>query len=91
MLAGEIDSATAVLERYLETPSLQRAQQDNFNLWYVLILLGEAYEAAGRAEEAALAYSRLLDLWETPDDGLQRIVDDLTRRVARLTGETAGQ
>ena len=56
-----------------------------------MILLGEAYDAAGRAEDAALTYSRLLDLWETPDEGLQWIVDDLTGRVARLTRETAGR
>ena len=86
-LAGQPDSAVAVLEEYLDARVLFRAQIDNFNLWAVLIQLGEAYEAVGRTDDAVASYDRLLKTWERPDPKIQWIVDDLRGRIARLTGE----
>jgi len=85
--ANQLDSAAAQYERYLETPFLGRLNQDNFNLWGVLIGSGEAYEALNRTDDAIESYNRFVELWENADPEVQGIVDDVRGRIARLVAE----
>lgn len=87
LAAGQPDSAIAAYERYLNTPFLHRVQMDNFNLWAVLIGLGEAYEATGNTARAVENYNRLVEQWKDADPELQSLIDDFKRRIARLVGE----
>jgi hypothetical protein len=47
--------------------------------------LGELYEAAGDRQRAASHYSAFIELWKTADPELQPRVQDVKRRLARLT------
>ena len=67
--------------------TLHRDQIDNFNLWSVLIGLGEAYEATGDSEHAVENYNRFVELWINADVALQPVVDDIKGRIVRLVGE----
>jgi tetratricopeptide (TPR) repeat protein len=87
--ANQLDSAVAHYDRYLSTPTLNRLQMDNFNLWAVLIGAGHANEALGREEEAVEAYNRLLELWQDADPEMQGVVEDVRARIARLVAEGA--
>ena len=87
LAAGQSDSAVSTYEEYLNTPMLHRDQIDNFNLWGVLIGLGEAYEATGDSEHAVENYNRFVDLWINADVALQPVVDDIKGRIVRLVGE----
>ncbi len=85
--AGMLDSAVAYYERYLTTPVLFRAGQDNVNVWLVMRRLGELYEQLGDVERALLYYDRFVDLWRDADPELQPQVRDVQERMARLAGE----
>jgi len=85
--ANQLDSSVAQYDKYLNTPTLSRLQQDNFNLWAVLIGSGQAYEALDRDDDAIEAYNRLLELWDDADPEMQGIVDDVRGRIARLVAE----
>ena len=47
--------------------------------------LGELYEAKGDRVKAADRYRKVIDLWKNADPELQVVVEDLKRRVRRLT------
>ncbi len=85
--ANQLDSAVAQYDRYLNTPTLNRLQMDNFNLWAVLLGSGQANEALGREDEAVEAYNRLVELWRDADPEVQGIVDDVRGRIASLVAE----
>ncbi len=84
--AGQADSAMFIFEQYLAEPALERLQTDAFNLWQVLLRLGELHEARGDVQRAVSCYSRFVELWEHADTDLQPRVEDARRRIRRLTG-----
>ena len=51
------------------------------------LALGRTYEAAGKADSAALAYGRFLRLWDKADPELQGRVTEAREALARLTSE----
>jgi eukaryotic-like serine/threonine-protein kinase len=51
------------------------------------LALGRTYEAAGKADSAALAYGRFLRLWDKADPELQGRVSEVREALARLTSE----
>jgi tetratricopeptide (TPR) repeat protein len=86
--AGNVDSAIAQYERYVDTDYLGRWTRDAVLLTYMYRRLGELYESDGNAEAAAGYYNRLVELWEDADPELQVVVQDLKGRIARLLGES---
>jgi tetratricopeptide (TPR) repeat protein len=88
-MMGKTDSAIAVYERYLSTPSAGRGFVD---FWAVdplyrartLKRLGELYEARGAKAKADSAYTRFVQLWEDADPALQPEVAEARRRLAAL-------
>ncbi|UCF41807.1 MAG: protein kinase [Gemmatimonadota bacterium] len=85
--AGMPDSAVVYYERYLTTPTLFRAAQDNVTVWMVMRRLGALYEQFGETERALLYYGRFVDLWRDADPELQPQVREIQERMARLAGE----
>jgi tetratricopeptide (TPR) repeat protein len=49
--------------------------------------LGQAYEAAGRTEDAIEQYQTFLDIWKNADEGLEP-VEDAKERLARLKNKS---
>lgn len=84
--AGNADSALAYYERYLETPGIRLAADDNW-LARTLHRVGELHEAKGNRPKAAGYYHRFVDLWKNADPELQPSVRDAKARLARLAGE----
>jgi tetratricopeptide (TPR) repeat protein/tRNA A-37 threonylcarbamoyl transferase component Bud32 len=86
-MAGEVDSAVAVFERFVDTPSSTRLFPDALWLPSVYEHLGELHERLGDPERAAHYYNALVELWSNADAELQPVVDDVRARIARLVGE----
>lgn len=82
--AGEPDSALATYERYLATPWLFRYEVDAVELGWAMKRVGELYEEKGEPAKAAAAYSRLSQLWERADPGLQAVAAQVRQRVEPL-------
>lgn len=53
----------------------------------IQLALGRTYEAAGKADSAAVAYSRFLRLWSQADPEVQGRVREAREALARLTAE----
>jgi serine/threonine-protein kinase len=51
------------------------------------LALGRTYEVAGKADSAAIAYSRFLRLWDKADPEVQGRVSEAREALARLTAE----
>ncbi len=51
------------------------------------LALGRTYEAAGKADSAALAYGRFIHLWDKADPELQGRVTEAREALQRLTAE----
>lgn len=51
------------------------------------LALGRTYEAAGKADSAAIAYGRYLRLWDKADPDLQGRVTEVREALGRLTSE----
>ena len=86
-LAGEADSAIAIYERYLTTPSLQAAVADEFNRGPAYERLGALYEARGDVESAIYYYGKLVEFWADADPELQPRVEAARRAIASLSGD----
>jgi eukaryotic-like serine/threonine-protein kinase len=86
-LAGWEDSALAVYQRYVTTPSLFRILQDGTWLARIYYRLGELYEARGERSKATEYYQRLVELWKNADPELQPRVMEARRRLAALNAE----
>jgi tetratricopeptide (TPR) repeat protein len=93
---GNLDSAIAVYERYLTTPSIYRLNEDNdqgpFNddatqLAPALKRLGELYEQRGDRAKAREYYSRFAQVWKNADAELQPAVLEVNQRLHQLGGE----
>jgi serine/threonine-protein kinase len=51
------------------------------------LALGQAYEAAGQGDSAAIAYGRFVRLWDRADPPLQARVEEAREALKRLTSE----
>jgi hypothetical protein len=63
---------------------------DNNALYLVpvaYLALGRTYEAAGKADSAAMAYGRFVRLWDKADPELQDRVTEAREALERLTSE----
>ena len=83
------DSAIAMLERYLTTPSWSRAAVgvDGLHLPAVYKRLGELYEEQGNRTKAASYFAKFVELWKDADPELQPKVREARARLVRL-GDT---
>ncbi len=57
---------------------------------FLTLRRAELLDRLGRAEEAADAYSRFLQMWPDPDPGQIPLVEDARRRLATLRSEATG-
>jgi tetratricopeptide (TPR) repeat protein len=87
LAAGEVDSALAVSERYVETPHLWRAYWDGIYLASTYERLGALYEQRGDAQKAIYYYGKLIDLWEDADPELLPRVEAARRAIAALSSD----
>jgi Tfp pilus assembly protein PilF len=85
--AGRTDSAVALYDRGISTPSLTRYRYDAYRLPEALKRVGELYEAKGDRAKAADRYRRFVDLWKDADPALQPGVREVRARIARLATE----
>jgi tetratricopeptide (TPR) repeat protein len=95
-LAGQLDSATAMYERYLQTPYFMRGSQtfverpggsDPYWVAPITKRLGELYEQKGDRARAAANFARFVDLWSNADPEFQPMVAQARARLARLKVE----
>ena len=84
---GQLDSAVAVYERYLETPALFRSGQDSGNLPRILRRLASVHSRLGHRTEAAEYYARFIELWSDAEPELQPLVGEARERLAELAEE----
>ncbi|HET7040360.1 MAG TPA: tetratricopeptide repeat protein, partial [Gemmatimonadales bacterium] len=84
--AGRPDSALAYWEAYATTPQ-RMLWWDFADLPRAYKRLGELYEARGDRQRAVDWYARFTDVWAKADPALQPVVEDVRRRIQRLTGE----
>jgi eukaryotic-like serine/threonine-protein kinase len=82
---GKTDSAIAVYEHFVTTPTDSRWNSDAVHLPWILRRLGELYESKGDPAKAASRYARFLELWERADPALQPQVAEVRKRLARLS------
>ena len=85
-LAGNADSASAVLIRYIKAPSeLSRVfSVDQYALAGAHKRLGELYEAKGERQKAASHFASFIGLWEDADPELQPHVRLARERLVKL-------
>lgn len=83
-LAGQADSAIAVYERFLATPSYSRLNPDDTQLGSALKRLGELHEARGNRAKAMEHYAAFIELWKGADPELQPAVTQARQRLANL-------
>jgi hypothetical protein len=82
-LAGNADSARAVLARYVDRP-FRSSEHAAFHLAGALKRLAELSEAGGDRARAARSYGELASLWARADRALQPDVAAARERLARL-------
>jgi tetratricopeptide (TPR) repeat protein len=85
--AGQVDSAIAMYQEYIETPS-------NFSLGFDALFLavtheslGQLYDEQGDRENAALHYAQFVELWEDADPVLQPRVEAARTRMQEIVRE----
>ena len=95
---GQADSAIAEYQAYLATPYFQKifgAENGNIRFGDAMVLagihkrLGELYEAKGDRQHAATHYGAFIELWKNADPELQPEVENVRRRLARLSDTEA--
>ncbi|HET7600154.1 MAG TPA: hypothetical protein VFK09_07660, partial [Gemmatimonadales bacterium] len=84
---GQADSAIALYQRTISTPTADRIRGDGRTLAPSLKRLGELYEAKGDRKQAVEYYQRFADLWKDADPELQPGVKEVRARLARLARE----
>jgi serine/threonine-protein kinase len=84
---GQADSALAIYERFVTTPSLSRLYSNGFAFAPSYKRLGELYEAKGDRKRAAGYYERFVELWKDADAELQPGVKEVRGRLAKLAQE----
>jgi tetratricopeptide (TPR) repeat protein len=95
---GQPDSAIAEYQAYLAAPYFQKllgGENGNIAFGDAMVLaglhkrLGELYEAKGDRQKAAEHYVAFVALWKNADPELQPEVDDVRRRLTRLSDTEA--
>jgi len=84
--AGQPDSARAMYERLVNTPS-DNIWWDAGHVAHAYVRLGEMAEAAGDRSSAAEYYRRLLDLMQDADAVMEPLVDRARAALDRLSRE----
>jgi serine/threonine protein kinase/tetratricopeptide (TPR) repeat protein len=101
---GNSDSAIAVYERYVTTPSVFRLfdhetgpapdagpfSSDATQLAPSYKRLGELYEQRGDRARARQYYSRFVEVWNDSDPELKPVVSSVRQRLRHLAGERSG-
>ena len=91
---GQADSAIAEYQAYLASPYFDKlfgGEKAKITFGDAMVLaglhkrLGELYEAKGDRQDAAAYYAAFIALWKNADPELQPEVDDVRRRLARLS------
>jgi tetratricopeptide (TPR) repeat protein len=82
LAVGRIDEAVETYEKIIYRYDLNRAYWPSLGV-VAHYYLGQAYEEAGRDEEAIVQYETFLDIWKNADEGLTQ-VEDAMKRVAKL-------
>jgi hypothetical protein len=85
--AGQSDSAVVAYERYVNGDEPIRIYWDRLFLPHSLERLGQLYDEAGDAENAALYYARFVELWEEADPVLQPRVNAARERLEQIVAE----
>ena len=85
-LAGNADSAIAVLDRYISTATdpIDRIIEDGFSLAGSHKRLAELYDARGDRVNAMSHYTRFIELWKNADSDLQPHVAKARERLTQL-------
>ena len=84
-LAGQTDSARAVLTRYVQTPAWDRVATDRLHLAWALERLGQLAASAGDASAATAWYSHFTTLWASADAEFQpRVAAARAKSLARV-------
>ena len=83
-LAGQGDSAIAVLERFVTTPDYSSTGPAASYMPWSHNRLGELYDARGDRENALSHYLAFVDLWKNADPELQPKVAQARGRITRL-------
>lgn len=86
-MAGALDSAITVYERYVRTPWLYRVSTDANHLAFALERLGQHYNQKGDAEQAIHYFGKFVDLWKEADPELQPRVEAARRTIASLSAD----
>jgi eukaryotic-like serine/threonine-protein kinase len=95
---GQPDSTIAHYEAYLATPFWNKIfGSDNADIEFgdAMVLagiekrLGELYDAKGNRQKAASHYAAFIDLWKNADPELRPKVDEVRKRLARLSDTEA--
>ena len=74
-----------IYEKIINRYDLHRGYWPEFGVT-TYYYLGQAYEAAGRYDEAIEQYETFLDIWKDADPGIES-VEDAKERLTRLKGE----
>jgi tetratricopeptide (TPR) repeat protein len=84
--AGQADSAIAMYNRYLTTPSWVRMQVDLDGTWLAPThhRLAKLYDAKGDAPNAIIHYQALVNLWKDADPEFQPRVSAARGRISAL-------
>jgi eukaryotic-like serine/threonine-protein kinase len=86
-LAGNADSAIAVFTRFTQSKyaASARVEADRQYLAGTEKRLGELYDAKGDKQNAIAHYTRFVDLWKNADPVLQPKVEEVRKKLARLS------
>ncbi len=88
--AGDVDSARALYERYIETPYFNRLfEVDQIFLAPAYERLGQLYDQQGSPTEAAAYYGKFASLWRDADDELRPRVEAARQRLEALCVDVA--
>jgi tRNA A-37 threonylcarbamoyl transferase component Bud32/tetratricopeptide (TPR) repeat protein len=83
-ISDQPDSAIAMFEKYVTTPSLAHVGQDPSFLAGVYKRLAEMYDAKGNREQAISNYVKFTELWKNADAMFQPMVKAAKDRLAML-------